>query len=79
MFEYIAQNFNLVSFSLALAFFLTVSAIGRVLTAYLKLYLAKKNAAKAQAKLAEYQQKLQDHLTGIRQGIGEIRNGPKPE
>jgi hypothetical protein len=72
MFDYVIQNFNLVSFSLALSFFLIVSAVGRLATSFVTMNAARRRAKAAKAKLEEMQQKLLGDLKGVREGLKEV-------
>ncbi|MCU0641623.1 MAG: hypothetical protein MUC35_05990 [Candidatus Margulisbacteria bacterium] len=74
MFDYLAQNFNLVSFSLALSFLLIVSAIGRVLTGYVALAAARRRTKAAQAHLEQVQQKMRSQLTDLKTALREQRD-----
>lgn len=77
MFNYIIQNFNLVSFSLALSFFLIISAASRIISNYLVLRRARQNAKAADAKLAELQAQLRNKYQGLRQAIQEQKGDKK--
>jgi hypothetical protein len=71
MIDYLAQNFNLVSFSLALSFFLVISAVGRLASNYIVMRATRRRAAAAKAKLEEMQQKMLVDMKGIRDGLKE--------
>ncbi len=64
--EYLIQNFNLVSFSLGISFFLIVSAIGQFVTSYIKVKQTRKKANQAQAELERLQDRLKMNREEIR-------------
>ena len=69
MIDYLVQNFNLLSFSLALSCFLIVAAAGRLVTAYAQLVVTRRRANAAKAKLNVLQQKMLAEMQGIRRSI----------
>jgi hypothetical protein len=73
MLDYVIQNFNLVSFSLALSFFLIISAVGRLASNFIVLNATRRRAKAAKAKLEEMQQKMLADMKGIREGLKEVR------
>jgi|GEM_PF-1425957 len=62
MLDYIVQNFNLVSFVLALSFFLIVSAVSRIISNYIVMRKYQGQAKQAEAELAGFMQRLKHKL-----------------
>ena len=60
MIDYILQNFNWVTFFLALALFVLVSNIYNLIVSYIRAKRAKQKVKEAEAKLSTLQKQLKD-------------------
>lgn len=67
MIEYLIQNFNWVSFTLALSFFLIISSLSRIIASYFVMKRAKKKAQIAEAELKRLQGKFRPSNQQVRE------------
>jgi hypothetical protein len=77
MFDYVIQNFNLMSFSIGMAVFLIVTSITRLIASYLAMVRAKKQAREVEGRFGVWKEKLAAKNKEIAAKIDELEKGAK--